>query len=298
MNPLNDKDNGYIVSDEVYDVVKNKKGDTVTTKELHNVLLEILLELDRVCRKNNIGYALAFGSALGMYNYHGFIPWDDDADVVILYEDLPRLIEAFDKDLGKDFMYDCYEKDQAYNVFLPTMKLRKKNTQMVEKNDFFLPSKTKNKDGVFVDIVVMMELPKDKKEHQKLMMPAKRRIYPMNIIKVIFHVRLDKAQAKLKAYEKEVYERYRGSGTYGQTILIPYQGMRKEIDKLLFDKDVILPFKEYDFMGHKLYSFNKLEEFLIGFYSEKSLKQYVDGKWVDPYPKNRRKSDHYKRIKL
>ena len=74
--------------------------------------------------------------------------------------------------------------------------------------------------------------------------------------------------------------------------------MRKEIDKLLFEKDVVLPFKEYDFMGHKLYSFNKLEEFLLGFYSEKSLRKFVDGKWVDPYPKNRRKSDHYKRIKL
>lgn len=40
-------------------------------------------EMNRVCRKNNIPYALHAGDALGVINYKGFIPWDDDIDLAI-----------------------------------------------------------------------------------------------------------------------------------------------------------------------------------------------------------------------
>ena len=65
--------------------------------------MKLILELDRICRKNNIGYALCFGSALGLYNYGGFIPWDDDMDVAIDYFDVPRLVEALKERFGGEW---------------------------------------------------------------------------------------------------------------------------------------------------------------------------------------------------
>ena len=84
-----------------------------------------MVEIDRICRKNNIPYALAFGSALGLYNYQGFIPWDDDADIAIDYFDIPRLAAAFKKDLSDEFEFTCYEADERCNVLIPTFKVKK-----------------------------------------------------------------------------------------------------------------------------------------------------------------------------
>ena len=49
-------------------------------KLLQNKMLGILLEIDRICRENNIRYLLDGGSMLGAVRHHGFIPWDDDAE--------------------------------------------------------------------------------------------------------------------------------------------------------------------------------------------------------------------------
>ena len=250
-------------------VCNDYQGNPVKTSDLHKVLLTMMVELDRVLRKNNIPYAMAFGSALGMYNYKGFIPWDDDIDVAIMYEDLERVIEAFKKDLSDD-TFDCYEIDKGYNVFLPTIKFRKKDTLVREVNELVIPNRSKRGRGLFIDIVVLMELPIDVKEHQKLLKISKSRVFPMCFLNALLGIRFNKTQAWLKKKEKEVYEKYKGSGTIGQTILIPYQDNRKEVHNLLFPIDKLLPFKEYEFEGHMFYSFNDLEYFLTTFYSKEA----------------------------
>lgn len=50
-------------------------------RQLQIIQLEILLELDRICKKHDIQYSLVYGSLLGAVRHKGFIPWDDDMDV-------------------------------------------------------------------------------------------------------------------------------------------------------------------------------------------------------------------------
>ena len=66
---------------------------TAQTKELWAVLLDLLNEFDRVCKKNNIHYFLDLGSMLGAVRHKGFVPWDEDIDISLLRKDYDRLME-------------------------------------------------------------------------------------------------------------------------------------------------------------------------------------------------------------
>ena len=115
---------GYIKKTDKY-YIKTKTGKKIDVVDLQEVVVSIMDEIDRICRKNKIRYMIMAGSALGSYNYGGFIPWDDDMDVCIRIEDWDLFVEAMKKDLSKDFYFDCYEIDKRYNTIMgPWMKVK------------------------------------------------------------------------------------------------------------------------------------------------------------------------------
>lgn len=288
----------YIVDNNHYDLGKDVFHKRHEVKEIHPLLLKIVLELDRICRKYNIGYALSFGSALGIYNYQGFIPWDDDIDVAIDYFDVERLIEAFKEDLGEEFSFDCYEDNKRFNVLIPTFKLRLKNSYIKETYHWTLPNRCRNGDGIFIDIVAFMGVPKDKKEHIKLLKYAKHRMVYYVALDAFLRIQPYRLKEKLKNYEKAVANKYRYSDYVSQTVIIPFQDWAEKKENLAFPREVIYPFQEYEFCGHKLYSFNDLEMFCKLCYGEKALKKEVNGILIDPQPTKYRKAKHSKTYNL
>lgn len=68
-------------------------------EELHKILYEILLAIDSACEKENITYSLGGGTLLGAIRNHGFIPWDDDIDICVWYQDYDALKKALEKHL-------------------------------------------------------------------------------------------------------------------------------------------------------------------------------------------------------
>ena len=281
-----------------YILAKDQNNNDVSSSQIHDIVFKIFLEIDRICRKNNIPYALSFGSALGLYKYEDFIPWDDDGDIVIDYFDYPRLVDALKADLSVDFTFDCYLTNSRYNPLIPALKIRDKHTYIKEKNRFTLPDHTDER-GLFVDICLFVGVPANKKEHLNLIKYSKRRMVRYVVGDAFLHLKMNKLRNNLLNYEKAVANKYRDSDYVSQTVIIPFQDHpKKMVHSLALPKDVIYPFKEYDFRGHKLYSFNRIEEFCILRYGE-SAKKIIDKKdnqIVENYPNRKRKSGHIKKI--
>ena len=66
------------------------KNEDALRKDVRKIQLNILKKLDEVCENNGLKYYLAFGTCLGALRHKGFIPWDDDIDVLMSYDEIGR----------------------------------------------------------------------------------------------------------------------------------------------------------------------------------------------------------------
>jgi len=116
----------------------NPEGSVLRNIQLN--LLDILVEFDRVCRKNNIRYWLDSGTLLGAMRHGGFIPWDDDLDICILRKDYRRLIRILDKNLEYPFKLNELRKSNGRDAVnhVPISRVI---------NQSFLVSRKKDKAG-------------------------------------------------------------------------------------------------------------------------------------------------------
>ena len=65
--------------------------------------LRALIEVDKIFKENGIKYILVAGSALGAVRHKGFIPWDDDIDIAILYRDKDKAYQLLNNMLPAPF---------------------------------------------------------------------------------------------------------------------------------------------------------------------------------------------------
>ncbi len=70
----------------------------ITIKEFQKIALDTLAAFDAYCTKHNIQYSLSNGTLIGAIRHHGFIPWDDDSDVIMTRPEYNKLSAAWKKD--------------------------------------------------------------------------------------------------------------------------------------------------------------------------------------------------------
>ena len=73
--------------------------------EMKRIQLNILVDVAEFCDKHNLSYFLSGGSMLGAIRHKGFIPWDDDIDVIMFRKDFEKLNEILENNLDEKYNY-------------------------------------------------------------------------------------------------------------------------------------------------------------------------------------------------
>lgn len=116
---------------------------TSKTNSLKYSLLETMNYFHELCERHELNYFLVGGTLLGAVRHKGFIPWDDDLDVVMPRADYKRLLKLH-KEINSPFQLQDYSTDRCYH--LPFAKLA--NTKLVVQKNTYIPIKS----GVWLDI--------------------------------------------------------------------------------------------------------------------------------------------------
>jgi len=123
-------------------------------RKLQKIELELLIELDRICRKHNITYSIDGGTLLGAVRHGGFIPWDDDADVIMVRKEYEKFLSVVDQELDKSRFY-LQDLNRTPGYRWGYAKLRRANTDFIRLNQEHMPYKQ----GIFLDIFICDNVP-------------------------------------------------------------------------------------------------------------------------------------------
>ena len=139
--------------------MKNLELIEITNEQLNkmkNIQLDILKDVDKVCKELNLTYYLCAGTLLGAVRHGGFIPWDDDIDIQMPRKDYNLFIEKAQKLLKKNHIISSYKTEPAFigDFF-----------KIVDDNTTFVEVSTRKRNitkGVYIDVFPIDGIPESK----------------------------------------------------------------------------------------------------------------------------------------
>lgn len=253
--------------------------DTLEGKKVKQIELSMLEEVIRICEKHNLRYFADSGTLLGAVRHNGFIPWDDDIDLVMLRPDYNKLIKLA-KEFKSPFFLQSTYTDKKYTR--GHIQIRYDGTAMI------LPSEGVNvkfHQGIFLDIFPLDVYPKDfsqfslfiekinkikrfidlsvinKKNYggtHKILFPIFQKIFPLKLYYKYFEKECSKFWELQDGYFDKIYWREQNSrflklekSWYKDNIELPFEELKiscpKEFDKILkemFGNNYMIPVQE------------------------------------------------------
>lgn len=235
----------------------------ISLDEAKEKMLEMMCYIDKVCRDNNIKYSLAYGTLIGAIRHKGFIPWDDDMDIMLTRDNYDKLIEIIKKDDKYDFL------DIRNGLLANFSKICYKNTVGIEHTKFMkLPSEVDM--GIYIDIFPLDNLPEvGYKKHMKKILfyirllqtnSFKRYFASPSLINAIIKsivflpfCIISKIYTKERVIKKIVYLQKKFNNTKTDYIGIASFGYLERYKKSWFDEYIDVKFGDYKFMLVKEY---------------------------------------------
>lgn len=243
--------------------------------------IELLSDIDKVCRKHGITYFAEWGTLLGAVRHGGFIPWDDDLDIAMRRADYMKFLSVAKDELPKEYAFLNYYEADFYEMLTRVVNTTRLplSAEQIEKFHGF-PF------NVGIDIFVYDNIAPSKEEqevHQKLI----DYIYSlMNNFESISQkdllVRLDKLQSLLKFEIKKENVSKRDLCLIADKICMMYDDVETEEISLLplwVESDLRFPVKYYDILTYLPFENFKMPVPIA--YNEALKKKY--GSYLNPY---------------
>ena len=221
-------------------------------RELQLASLKMMVQFDKAMRENGIEYTLGAGSAIGAVVHGGFIPWDDDIDVLMDRKNYDKFLSLKDKILPENILYKDYFLNQDMKVLLG--KLVDKSTTMTTVDQYG----RKTTSGVAIDISVFDFVPNSKIKRKlqwfrsiKALILANR-IAPQNhgkLIKAYGAFLLKTTKNPLKKVGKLVdkIKKYKEDNCNFVAEMLYLGGNKVYLDKKMFSSYVDIQFEDATF---------------------------------------------------
>lgn len=129
--------------------IKNEFQISEKRKKIWKIQIGLIEELDRVCQKHHLRYFASNGTLLGIARHQGFIPWDDDVDIVMPRPDYQKLLEVAEQEFQSPFFLHTAMSEAGY--YRNYIRLRNNNTTAIPLKDLNHGSHN----GIFIDIFPM-----------------------------------------------------------------------------------------------------------------------------------------------
>ena len=236
---------------------------TKDIKEVWAIEIDLLMQLDEVCKKHNLKYYITDGTMLGTVRHKGFIPWDDDIDVTMFRDDYEKLLKVAETEFKYPYFLQTEYSDPG--CLRGHAQLRNSATTGILKTE---EGKFKFNQGLFLDVFVMDNVIDDKKLYEQQKKDAEKyrkravkyarwstRYYKQNtwkskvkgILYPVVNAFLRKTKLEEKNFRKfeEVCKRYNNTETkYVTTLEFSFDIERwgKRL-KSYFDKVEYMPFE-------------------------------------------------------
>ncbi len=254
-------------------------------------LKEILKCFHIFCEEHSLTYYAFGGTALGAARHHGFIPWDDDVDVVLPRPDYERFIELFQKN-NKDKRYileSPFSPDQFYPY--PYSKIYDTGTTLIENINHRI------KRGLFIDIFPLDGAGNTRREAYKIVKEvlflskirkmivctpsSKRNTIENSFLKISNKVsdlfRIQESTIRLMIDRKCKEKKYEESSLVANLSSLGTKGLDEVIPKEYFGTP-----QKIQFQGLEIYCPERIDEFLSQIY----------GDWRKLPPKDKRITNH------
>ena len=154
-------------------------------------LFAMMMDIDKICKDNDIEYYLIYGSAIGAVRHEGFIPWDDDLDIAMTDENYFKFLKVCEEELDKNKYFLQTDKTEK-NYFLSFAKIRDITTTLINENNVDVDMTY----GIYIDIFPLVGVPKNKikrfflKVNRAFMLSSNVNIINNPILKFVFKVLL------------------------------------------------------------------------------------------------------------
>ena len=136
-------------------------------KSVQKVELDILKEFIRICKKYNLTYYAEGGTLLGAARHNGFIPWDDDIDVSMMWSDYKKFQEVAPFELRKPYFFQDYSTELFFDIS-PMARIRNSNTTGCTSWEYENVSDPSYNYGIFIDIWVLAPIPNEERQKAEL----------------------------------------------------------------------------------------------------------------------------------